>query len=270
MVLYEILADHGNRSNHFNFQSFLNGFVWNPTITMQIEATFSNFDYAFWKIFEINPTGPQKSKQPFQFWLAFEWYLCKILLDHANRSNFFNFDWFLNGLCMEYYQTTKIDSTFSILTHFWMAFVWNPTRQRQSKQLTCSNLTRFWMVFETNRPGKRKSKQPFQFWPIVEWFLYEILLDHANQSNLFKFDSFLNGFVWCPTIDYPNRSNLFKFDSFLNVSVWNPTRPRQSKQSFQIWLVFEWFCMMSYYRLPKSKQPFQIWLVFECFCMKSY
>ena len=50
-----------------------------------------------------------------------------------------------------------------------MVYVWNPTRQGG------------------------ESKQPFQFWPVFQWSMYEILLDPENRSNLFNFDPFLNG-----------------------------------------------------------------------------
>ena len=147
----------------------------------------------FYVVFIWNSTRPRKLKQPFQFWLVFEYYLYEIVLDHANRSNLFNFDPFLkfllweiildhenrsnlfkfdpllNGFCMKSYNTTQMEATFSILTCFWMVFVWNPARPR-------------------------KSKQPVQISPVFEWFLYTILQNHANRSNLFNLDPFLNCF----------------------------------------------------------------------------
>ena len=143
-ALYEIPLDHANWSNLFNFDSFWMVFVWNPT-------------------------GPRKSKQSSQFWLVFEWSLYEILLDHVNRSNLLNFNSFLKGLCMKSYQIIQIEATFSILTRFWMVFLWNPMRPR-------------------------KSKRPFQIWLVFEWFLYEIVPDDSNRSNLLNFDSFPNGF----------------------------------------------------------------------------
>ena len=144
-VLSEIPLDNANWSNLFNFDPFFESFfVWNQT-------------------------RRGKSKQPFQFWPVFESFLYEITLDNANRSNLFNFDSFLNAFCMKYYQITKIEATFSILTRFWMLFVWNRFRPR-------------------------KSKPPFQFWLAFIWYLYEIPLDQANWSNLFNFDKFLNGF----------------------------------------------------------------------------
>ena len=161
-----------------------------------------------------NPTRPRESKQSFQFWLVLDWFLYEILLENGNRSNVFNFEAFLNGSCMKSYQTTKIEATFAILTRFWMVFVWNPTRAR-------------------------KSTEPSQFWPVFEWSLYEILLDHANPSNLFNFHLTWIVSVWAPSrhrkkkqpsqfwpgydwslyeilLDHGNRSNLIKFYSFLN------------------------------------------------------
>ena len=175
-------------------------------------------------VFVWPPTKPRKSKQPCQYSLVFEWSLYEILLDHANQNNFFNFDSFLTCFCMKSYKTTEKEAKFSILTGFWMAFVWNPTRPRKSKKpfqiwLDCnlfnfdlflngfcmkcyqktrieaifSILTRSCMVFVWNATRPRKSKQPSQFWLVFEWYLYEILLDHANRRNRFKFYLFSNG-----------------------------------------------------------------------------
>ena len=123
----------------------------------------------FYVVFIWNSTRPRKLKQPFQFWPLFEWFLCEIILDHSNWSNL------------------------SILTRFRVLFVWNRSRPRKSKQPF-----QFWPVFEIffvgNHTRPRKSKQPVQIWPAFEWFLYEILQYHANGSNLFNFDLFLNGF----------------------------------------------------------------------------
>ena len=105
----------------------------------------------------------------FSILTRFEWFLYEILVDHANSRHLFNFDSFLNGFRMKSYWTTQIEGTFSIST-------------------------RFRMVFERTPTWPRKSKQPFKFQSDFEWFLYEILLDHANPSKLFNFDSFLNGF----------------------------------------------------------------------------
>ena len=143
----------------------------------------------FWMVFVWNPTGPRKSKKPSQFWLLsngllmksywitqiketfsiltrFEGSSYEILLDHANGSNLLHFYAFLNGFSTKSYWT----------------------------KATFSNLPCFWMVFEWNLTRPRKSKQPSQFWPVFEWFWYEVLLDHANPRNLLNFDSFFNGF----------------------------------------------------------------------------
>ena len=115
--LYEILLDHPNWSNLFNFDPFLNGFCRKSYSTTQIEGTFST-STSFWMVFERNPTRPCKSKQPFKLWLAFGWFLKKS------------------------YQTMQIEATFLILTRFWMVFVWNHIRPRKSKQPF-----QFWIVF---------------------------------------------------------------------------------------------------------------------------
>ena len=155
-------------------------FVWNPTWPRKAKQPFqfspvcewfsheilldnrnrSNLSILtrFWMVFVWNPTRAQKSKQPFQ--LVLECFLHEILLDNGNRSKLINFDLFFNGFCMKSYQTTQIEATFSILTHFWYVFVWNSTRPEKSKQLV-------------------------KIWPVFQWFLYEILLDHANRKKNF-------------------------------------------------------------------------------------
>ena len=120
---------------------------------MKIQATFP-ISTRFLTVFVLNHIRPRKSKQLFQFSLISEWLLKEILPDHARRSNVFNFDQFLN-VFVKSYQTMQIEATFSILTHFWMVFVGNPTRPRNSI------LTRFWMVFERNPSKSHKSYQPF-------------------------------------------------------------------------------------------------------------
>ena len=165
--MYEILQDPENRSNLANFDPFLNGLCMKYYQTTKIEATFSILT-RLWMVLVWNITRPRKSKQPSQFWPVLKWSMYEILLNPENRSNLLNFDPFQNGLCMKFYQTTKIEATFSILTRFWKVFVWNPTRPR-------------------------KLKQPSQFWPVFEWFWYEILSDHGNRSNLPHFYPFLNG-----------------------------------------------------------------------------
>ena len=148
-------------------------------------------------VFERNPIRPPKSKQPFQFWIIFEWFLKEILLDHPNRSNLFNFDPFLNSFCRKSYSTTQIEGTFSTSTSLWMVFERNPTRPCKSKQpfqlwlafewfwkksyqttqieATFSILTRFWMVFVWNPIRPSKSKQPFQFWIVLNGFCMKSL-----------------------------------------------------------------------------------------------
>ena len=65
---------------------------------MEIEATFWILTH-FWMVFVGNNTRPRKSKQPFEFWLDFEWLLKKILPDQAYRSKPLQFwtvlEWFL-------------------------------------------------------------------------------------------------------------------------------------------------------------------------------
>ena len=211
---------------------------------MQIEATFSILT-CFSMVFGRNPTRPLKSKQTFQFWSVFEWCLQEIQVGYANRNKLFNFDPGLNGFCRKSCQTTQIEAIFSILTRFWMVFARNPTRVRKSKQT--SILTRFWMVFIRNATRPRKSKQPFQFWPGFEWLLQEILPDHANRTNLFNFDPFLNGFCkksnWASQIE-ANFSNLTRF---WTVFVRNPTSACKSMQTFQFFpFLNEWFLKESY------------------------
>ena len=137
----------------------------------------------------------------------------EILLDHENWSNLLNFHPFLNGLCMKYYQTTKIEATFSILTRFWMVYVWNPTRPS-------------------------KSKRPSQFWSVLEWSFYEILPDHENRSNLLNFDPFLNGFCIKSRQTTEIEARFSILTRFLMVHLWNRTRRRKSKQTSEFWPVF--------------------------------
>ena len=100
--LLEVLPDPANRSNHFNFDPLLNGFCRKCYWTMQIEATFSVLT-RLWMAFAGNPTRRCKSKQTFQFWSVFEWFLQKIQLGFPNRSKLFKFDPFLNGFCKKSY-----------------------------------------------------------------------------------------------------------------------------------------------------------------------
>ena len=191
IVLYQILPDHANPSNLLNFDPFRNVFVWNPT-------------------------RKRKSKQPFQFWLVFECVLYEIVSDHVNRSHLFSFASLLSGFYTKSHSTKQIEATFSILTRFWMVFVWKHTRSRKLKQIVqfwlvfqwylyeivldhanwskLYNFDSFWMIFVWKHTRPRKSKPPFQFWLAFIWYLYEIPLDQANWSNLFNFDKFLNGF----------------------------------------------------------------------------
>ena len=157
---------------------------------------------------------------------------------------------------------------------------------------TFSILTRFLIVFVWNRTGPRQSKQPFKFWPVFEWRLYEILLDHPNWSNLFNFDPFLNGFCRKSYSTTQIEGTFSTSTSFWMVFERNPTRPCKSKQPFKLWLAFGWFLKKSYQTMQieatfliltrfwmvfvwnhirprKSKQPFQFWIVFSGFCMKS-
>ena len=164
----EIQPDHENQSKPFNFDPFLNGVCKKSNQATQIETNFSILTRV-WMVFAGSPTRPRKSKQSFQFWPTFEWFLQEIQLGHANRSKLLNFDPLLNGFCKKSNQGTQIETNFSSLTRFWMLFVRNATRP-------C------------------KSKQPFQFWSVFEWFLQEIQLGFTNRSKLFKFDPFLNGF----------------------------------------------------------------------------
>ena len=197
-------------------------FLWNPTRLCKskqpflFRPTFEWFLYeilldqanrsnlfsfeSFWMAFVWNPCRPRKFKRPFQFWLVFEWLQYEILLDH--RRNLFNFD-----LLNSFWKLANRSNLF--LTHFWMVFceIW-------------------------------KSKQPFQFWPVLNGF-YEILLDHAN------------------------RSNLFNFESFWMVSIWNPSRPRKFKWPFQFWLIFEWLQYEILLDHANRRKLVKFWLVFE-------
>ena len=159
-------------------------------------------------VFVRNPTRPRKSKQPFQFSPVREWFMYEILLDHPNRNNLFNFHPFENGFCKKSYQTTQIEATFSIFTRLRMVFVRNPTRPP-------------------------KSKQPFQFSPVSEWFLYEILLDHPNRNNLFNFHPFENGFCKKSSQTTQIEATFSIFTRLRMVFVRNPTGPPKSKQPFQ-------------------------------------
>ena len=167
-------------------------------------------------VFAGNPTRPRKSKQPFQFWPAFEWFLQEIQQGHGNRSKLLDFDPVLKRFCRKSYQTTQIEATFQ----FWSVFEWffqeiqlgygnrnklfnfdpflngfcKKCYQTTQIEATFSVLIRSWMAFARNPTRPCKSKQPFQFWSVYEWF-------------------------------FPR----------------NPTGLRKSKQTFQIWPVFEWF-----------------------------
>ena len=57
----------------------------------------------------------------------------------------------------------------------------------------------------------------------------------ATFSILTGFERFLKEII--PYQE--NRSNIFTFDSFLNGFERSPTGPRKSKQAFQFWVVFE-------------------------------
>ena len=146
----------------------------------------------------------------------------EIILDLPNRSNLFNFYPLLNCFCRTSYRTTQIQASFSILTRFWMVFVWNNIRSL-------------------------KLKQAFKFSLVFESYLYEIVLDHANRSNLFNFDPFLNCFCrksyWTTQIE----GNFAILTRFSMVFVWNPTRPHKSKQPFQFDPFFNFFCKKSYW-----------------------
>ena len=209
---------------------FLMDFVWNltrprkwkqpsqfwPVFEWSNPTNLFNFDLFCFMVSVCNPTRPRKSKQPFQLRLVFAWFLFEIALDDANRSNLLNFDPFSKGVCMKSNYTTQIKATFSNLTCFWIVFVWNRTRPRKSKQpskiLTSFRMVflwnptrqrkskqpfqifaRFWMVFVWNPTRPSKSKQPSQLSPVFEWSLSEILPDHANPINLFRFELFWNG-----------------------------------------------------------------------------
>ena len=122
---HEILLDHSNRSNLFNFELILNGFSMKSYQIMQIEATCANLtrfwmllyeillDHAnrsnlfnfdsFLMVFVWNPARPRKSKEPVQIWPVFEWFFYEILQTTKNRSNLFNFEIFLNCFCRKSY-----------------------------------------------------------------------------------------------------------------------------------------------------------------------
>ena len=129
----------------------------------------------------------------------------------------------------------QIKATFSILTSFWMVFVWNLTRPR-------------------------KPKQPSKFWPVSEWSLYEILLDHENRSDLLNFDPFLTGLCMKSYQTTQIEASFSILTRFWKVFVWSPTRPRKSKKLSQFKLVFEWFL----YEMLLD-QPSQFWPVSEWF-----
>ena len=136
-------------------------------------------------------------------------------------------------------------ATFSILTRFLMLFIWNHTRSR-------------------------KSKQPFQFWLVVEWFLHEILLDQANRSNLFNFESILNCFSMKSYQIVQIEATSANFTRFWILFVWNSTRPRKSKQPFQFWIDFELF----FYEILPDRANRSNLCKFDpflnTFCMKFY
>ena len=162
-ILYEILLDHTNRSNFFKFDPFL------YEILLDLENRSIPFNFVpFWMVFVWNPTRPHKWKQPFQFWLVFDWFLHKIL-DDANRSNLFNFDRFYVVFERNHTRPRKSKQPF----HFWLDFEWFWKKSYQTMEIEASFsiLTRFWIVFVWNRTRPCKSKQPFEFWPIFEWFL---------------------------------------------------------------------------------------------------
>ena len=211
--LHAILPDHENRSNLFNFDSFLNVFAWNPTRPRKSKQHVQILPVSQWFLYKILPNHAYRSNlfnfHPFfncffrkSYWttqieatfsiLTHYWIvLYHILPDYSNPSNLLNFDPFLNGFCMKSYQTTQIEATFSILTRFWMLFLWNRSRPRKSKPPFQFWLAFIWFLYVVS---PRRLKQPLQFWLVFEWFLYESTLDHANWSNLFYFDPFFNGF----------------------------------------------------------------------------
>ena len=146
---------------------WMNGFLRKPTKPLNWSSLF-NFD-PFLMVFASNPTGLCKSKQPFQFWAAFQWFLQEIQLDQENQSKPFNFDPFLNGVCKKSKYATVMETNFLILTRVWMVFC-RKSYQTTQIEATFSILIRFWMVFQ------------------------EIQLGYANRNKLFNFDPFLNGF----------------------------------------------------------------------------
>ena len=91
------------------------------------------------------------------------------------------------------------------------------------------------MAFVGNPTRQRKSKEPLQLRLLFEWFLKEILLDHAIQFWLvlewFWKNSYLTTKIQA-TFPISTR--------FLMVFVWSPIKPRKSKQPFQFSLVSEW------------------------------
>ena len=69
-----------------------------------------------------------------------------------------------------------------------MVFVGNPTRQRKSKEPFQLRLLFEWFLKEI------LLDHAIQFWLVLEWFLKELQPDRENPSNLSNFDPFLNGF----------------------------------------------------------------------------
>ena len=117
---------------------------WNISEVINENST-SVFNY-------LDDFRPHKSKQSFQFWLFFEWFLQEIpTIDHANRSNLFNFDPFLNGFCRKSYYATQIEATFSVSTLFWMVFVGIlPDHANGSNLFNFESLSFFlnyWLIF---------------------------------------------------------------------------------------------------------------------------
>ena len=126
------------------------------------------------------------------------------------------------------------------------------------------------MVFVWNPTRPRKSKQPFQILLVFEWSFYEILVDHANRSNLFKFYSLLNGFCMKSYQTTQIEATFKILNRFLMVFVWNPTRICKSKQLCQFWLVFEWFLYEILLEQANRGNLLNFVKFLNGFCMKSY
>ena len=125
------------------------------------------------------------------------------------------------------------------------------------------------MVFVWNPTRPRKSKQPSQFWLGFEWYLYEILLDHANRCNLSKFDLSEIIFVWAPSKPRKKKQPS-QFGQVFERSLSEILLNQEIEAPFSNLLVFEWSLYGILLDHANRSNLFKFYLLLNGFCMKSY